>query len=153
MRENELEQELEYKNKALTSYTVNFIQKSELVEEMKSKIDEMRSEDDGKLDQKLRSLKRTLEQNYNIDRDWEDFKLYFEQVHDRFFTDLKLEFPELTNAELKLCSLLRMNLNIKEVANIMAISPPSVKTARHRLRKKLGLKSEQNLIDYLMKFS
>lgn len=153
LRENELEQELEYKNKALTSYTVNFIQKSELVEEMKSKIDEMRSEDDGKLDQKLRSLKRTLEQNYNIDRDWEDFKLYFEQVHDRFFTDLKLEFPELTNAELKLCSLLRMNLNIKEVANIMAISPPSVKTARHRLRKKLGLKSEQNLIDYLMKFS
>lgn len=152
LRENELQQELEYKNKALTSYTVNFIQKSELAEELKSKIEDMKTDAKGPIMPKLNALQKTLNQNYNIDKDWEDFKLYFEQVHSDFFTHLKDSFPGLSSAELKLCSLLRMNMNIKEMANIMAISPDSVKTARYRLRKKLDLSPDQSLNDFLMSF-
>ncbi len=41
-------------------------------------------------------------------------------------------------------------MNLKEAAIIMGISPESVKTARYRLRKKLGLEREDNLIEYIL---
>lgn len=43
-----------------------------------------------------------------------------------------------------------MNLSIKEMAAILAISPDSVKTARYRLRKKLQLQTEDNLHAFIM---
>jgi len=46
--------------------------------------------------------------------------------------------------------IIRLNLNLKESAPILGISPTSVKTARYRLRKKLGLSTEENLVDFLI---
>jgi len=75
----------------------------------------------------LNKLKRTIINNLSADKDWEDFKLYFEKVHHDFFTALKYKFPDLTNSDLKLCSLSRLNFNIKETANIFGVSPDSIK--------------------------
>lgn len=36
------------------------------------------------------------------------------------------------------------------MASILNISPDSVKTARHRLRKKLQLNTEENLTDFIL---
>ena len=87
-----------------------------------------------------------------IDQDWENFKIMFEQVHEGFFVRLKASYPDLGNAELKLCALLRLNLNLKESSQILGISSDSVKTARSRLRKKLQLSQEDNLVDFMIMF-
>jgi len=84
------------------------------------------------------------------DKDWEDFKRRFEEVHQDFFRILKVICPKLSSNELKLCTLLKLNMNLKEAASIMGISPESVKTARYRLRKKLNLSREDNLIDFII---
>jgi len=42
-------------------------------------------------------------------------------------------------------ALLKMNLSSKEIANILNISNDGIKKARQRLRKKLGIPSEQSL--------
>ncbi len=49
-----------------------------------------------------------------------------------------------------MAALVRLNMNLKETATVMGISPDSVKTSRYRLRKKLQLEEEQNMTDYLM---
>ena len=51
---------------------------------------------------------------------------------------------------LKLCALIRLNLNIKESADILALKPESIKTSRHRLRKKLNMKGEDRIYDFLI---
>ncbi len=76
----------------------------------------------------------------------------FEELHEGFFYKLKQHFPDLGNAELKLCALLRLNMNMKESSRVLGISSDSVKTARSRLRKKLGLNTEDNLVDFLISF-
>jgi DNA-binding CsgD family transcriptional regulator len=86
----------------------------------------------------------------SIDKDWEDFRLQFEQVHQGFFKQLKDQCPELSTSELKLCALIKLNLSMKETPTILGISPESVKTARYRLRKKLQLSHEENLIDFIL---
>jgi DNA-binding CsgD family transcriptional regulator/type II secretory pathway pseudopilin PulG len=151
LKEKELQQELEYKNKELTSYTINFIQKSELMEELKENISELKKTSGGDtLTGKLNNLKKLVDSSFSIDKDWEDFRLHFEQVHQDFFKLLKDRCPELSNSELKLCALIKLNLSMKETATILGISPESVKTARYRLRKKLQLSHEENLIDFIL---
>ena len=71
--------------------------------------------------------------------DWIKFKKLFEKVHLGFFSKLKLKFPELTPAEIRLLSLIKLDLNSHEMANMMGISIMGVKKNRQRLRKKLNL--------------
>ena len=147
----ELNQELAFKKKELTSYAINFVHKNELMEEFKQSIQNIKKTSNTKTAEKLNGLLRLVDRNFNQDKDWEDFKLFFEQVNPDFFNNLKNAFPQLSSNDLKLCSLLRLNMNTKEMASILGISPDSVKTARYRLRKKLNLPHEENLIDFLLK--
>ena len=59
--------------------------------------------------------------------------------------------PNISPSETKLAALLKLNFSSKEISNILGISTESVKTSRSRLRKKLGLTREDNLVDFLMK--
>ena len=150
LKEAELRQELEFKNKELTSYTINFIRKNEVMEELKESIQQIKKGADADTASQLNKLSRTVDNALDVDKDWEDFKLYFENVHKDFFRNLKQQYPDLGNSELKLCALLKLNLNMKETAAIMGISPESVKTARYRLRKKLNLSKDDSLTDFVM---
>lgn len=149
LREDELNTEIMFKNKELASYTINFVQKSELLEELKHTIQSITTED-ASVSKQLAGLNKLVENSYQVDREWEDFKKQFENVHANFFKILKDRCPELSNGDMKLCALLKLNMNMKEAAKVLGISPESVKTARYRLRKKLGLKQEENLIDYIL---
>lgn len=147
--EKELQQELELKNKELASYTINFIRKNELLEEIKQQLVEL--EKDGSTDlSKIRRIKQKVSSNTNLDKDWQDFKTHFEQVHTGFFKNLKSKHPNLTSGDLRLSALIRMNLNLKESAAILGISPESVKTSRYRLRKKMEVSSELDLLEYVI---
>ncbi len=148
LRELELRKEIEFKNKSLTSYTMNFVQKSELMEELRKNIKEIRS-DEPEVRRRLSGLGRLIENSYHVDREWEDFKMRFENVHENFFRNLRERCPELTNGDLRLCALLKLNMNMKEAARVLGISPESVKTARYRLRKKLNLNGDENLVDFI----
>ncbi|MEM6380985.1 MAG: helix-turn-helix transcriptional regulator, partial [Bacteroidota bacterium] len=69
-----------------------------------------------------------------------------------FYRHLKEKFPKLTQGDLKLCALIKLNFSSKDVAKLMGISVESVHTTRYRLRKKLGLQREDNLTEYIAMF-
>jgi tetratricopeptide (TPR) repeat protein len=149
LREEELKKEIEFKSKELASYTINFVQKSELMEELKRNLQNIDSSDPV-IARKINGINKLVENSYQVDREWEDFKMQFENVHHNFFRILKDQCPELTNGDLKLCALLKLNMNMKAAAKVLGISPESVKTARYRLRKKFGLAQDDNLVDFIL---
>jgi len=150
LRQHELQNELTHKNKELASYALNFSQKNQLFSQLLVQIKEIKEGTSPHQKKQLANLKKTVAQHISIDRDWEDFRRYFEEVHTDFFKSLKEKYADLSNNDLKICALVRLNLNIKETANILGISPESAKTARYRLRKKLELHPEQDLLDFLL---
>jgi DNA-binding CsgD family transcriptional regulator len=93
---------------------------------------------------------KTLSEDDNIDKEWENFAKHFDKVHSDFLIELKERHSAITPNELKLCAYLRMNLSTKEIAQLMNISVRGVEISRYRLRKKLGISSETNLFDYLI---
>ncbi|MHA7057766.1 tetratricopeptide repeat protein [Aquimarina sp. M1] len=150
LKHQELKQQLAFKNKELTSYAINFVQKNELLHNLKSTALLAKNSAPKEKDRLIDELNKTIRQNLTIDKDWEDFKRFFEEVHVGFYANLKAEHPKLSANDLKICSLTRLNLTIKETASILGISPESAKTARYRLRKKLGLHQNQEIFTYLL---
>jgi DNA-binding response OmpR family regulator/DNA-binding CsgD family transcriptional regulator len=81
---------------------------------------------------------------------WNQFDLYFKKVHPDFFSRLILYCPSVSPAELRLAAFLKLNISTKDIASIMFLTIDSVRTARTRLRKKLKLNQEDNLITFLL---
>jgi len=84
------------------------------------------------------------------ERDWNLFESSFNEAHESFFKKLKVHHPDLVPNDLKLCAYLRMNMNSKEMASLLNISLRGVEIRRYRLRKKLNLEHDKNLVEFLM---
>ena len=150
LKQKELEQKIEHKNRELTAYTLNFVKKNELIDELKKRLKIAKDSPKKEQQKIINTLYHQLKQEQLFDKDWEDFKRLFESVYIGFDQKLTAKYPELTTNDLKLCKLIRLNLNSKEISEILGISPDSVKTARYRLRKKLSLESDEDLFSFLL---
>lgn len=150
LQEEQLEKDLEFKNRQLTTHSLHLVQKNEALRGLKKEIELLKKKNAGDISHDLQKLENKVDYSFNLDEDWEEFKLYFEEVHTGFFDALKQEYPDLTSNELRLSALAKLNLSIKETATILGITPDSVKTARYRLRKKLGMETEESLTDFMM---
>jgi DNA-binding response OmpR family regulator/DNA-binding CsgD family transcriptional regulator len=90
--------------------------------------------------------------NHFIQDGWQRFQLSFDAVHSNFVQTLAQAHPDLSPAEAKLSIFLKLGMNTKDIANLLYLTPESVKVARYRLRKKLGLTFPHNLHNYLTAF-
>lgn len=150
LKRKELKQQLDFKNRELTSYTLNFIKKNEVIQEIQSILNKLKQSTVIPRDVLIRDLKKIIQKNLSIDKDWEDFSRFFDDAHQGFYSNLQSKHKGLTANDLKLCTLIRLNLNLKETASILGISPESAKTSRYRLRKKLDLPAQLKISTYLL---
>lgn len=79
-----------------------------------------------------------------------DYSMYVES-HDGFAKVLKEHVPDLTSQDVRLCILIKKGLTTKDIAGLTNRSVRSVESARFRLRKKLGIKTSEDIYDFLMK--
>lgn len=86
------------------------------------------------------------------DKAWHEFETRFDQVHQGFFNRLIAQFPDLSPSELKICSLLRLNMSTKDIALLTSRSIGTVDNIRSSIRKKLRLDAEANLTSFLLNF-
>ena len=96
----------------------------------------------------LTEIVANLDSHLNHDN-WQRFQLSFEAVHNGFIQILSETHPELSPAEIKLSIFLKLGMNTKDISNLLYLAPESVKVARSRLRKKMGLSLTHNLQSYL----
>ncbi len=50
---------------------------------------------------------------------------------------------------MKLAAYLKLGMETKDIAQLLNVTPASIRTAMYRLKKRLGLHEEVNLRDYL----
>lgn len=98
--------------------------------------------------EELAAIVASLDSHLNHDN-WQRFQLSFEAVHSGFIQILCETHPELSPAEIKLCIFLKLGMNTKDISNLLYLAPESIKVARSRLRKKMGLGLAHNLQNYL----
>ena len=144
-----LQERLQYKERELASNTMFLIQKNQMLSDLKEKIKGMKNIGDESVRKQVNSLDRNITMNMNFDNDWEKFRLHFTEVHPNFFDKIREINKTLNPNETRLCAYIRMELATKEIAQLSGISPDSVQKSRYRLKKKLALEKEVNLIDFI----
>ncbi|MEM6345925.1 MAG: tetratricopeptide repeat protein [Bacteroidota bacterium] len=135
---------LELKNKELAASALKLIEKDENLSLLKSKIKEA----SGSLDvNELKKVVRSISVSNN--RNWEEFEARFIAVNQDFYKRVQERFPKLSQRDLKLCALIKLNFSSKEMAKLLGISVESAHTSRYRLRKKMQLTRDVNLTEFI----
>ncbi len=147
-----LKHELESKSRELTAKVLVMLKTNQMLDNILQKLSSLNKKIySNKVTQKdISSIIREIE-NHSGDTLWQDFDKAFKGVYSEFYEKLLKINPQLTPAEIKMASLLKMNLNTKEIADITFKSESSIKSTRFRLRKKLGLDNDKKLVGFLIK--
>lgn len=136
--ENEkLQDKLDYNNREIATSTMYQCQRNEMLLNLKGQVDNLTSMLDGEAKGEAKKIKSTINSSISLTTDWEKFKLHFAEVHPSFFKNLKADYPNLTQNEIRLSAYFHINLSVKEIAALTNISPESVRKAKTRLNKKL----------------
>lgn len=143
--------EKEHFEHQLAQLTQQMGKKNKQLHQMEEDIEKLREELISNKTKEHKGVVGTVLQFGQTKQDWDLFMEYFQKVYHDFLDRLKLQYQELTINDLRLCALIRLNLTTKEIASILNITVPSLRTTKYRLRKKILLKNE-SIEDFLLSF-
>ncbi|WP_166961535.1 triple tyrosine motif-containing protein [Yeosuana marina] len=144
IKNQQLNDAIENKNRELTISKMSIIKKNELLNSIKK---ELKSHESPK---NIRSVNKLIDDNLNNTKDWEFFVKAFNNTDKGFLEKVKKLHPNLTSNDIRFCVYLRLNLSSREIADLLNITVKSVETKRYRLRKRMRLPHQENLIDYIL---
>lgn len=147
-RAKELAFEIENRQRELRNQTLKMIQINNRLAEIEEMLVKVRQSPGANLPE-VQQVLSAIHLNKAMEKEWENFSSYFNNVHEGFATALDQRFGGLSVAEKRLAILIKMNLTNKEIASILNIEYTSVKMAKYRLKRKLGLSDEQDINSFL----
>ncbi|MCF8461390.1 MAG: tetratricopeptide repeat protein [Flavobacteriales bacterium] len=143
---------LAFNRNKLSLYTENLIKKSELVSQLESKLRNTVDGSPESFEQGEKLIADFSSVRILTDDDWVEFKELFDEVHKGLLDRLLKFYPDLSLAEQRLFLLMKLKLSTKEIANILGVSPDSVKKGRYRLKKKVSIEEATSLQDFVTSF-
>ena len=152
-RQRQLEKEkqkevLDAKVREISSYSLLVSYKNNLLRQIREYNAQAinNNEDSTKAQMKIEEI---IHSNFNMDEEWDNFKMHFEKVHPHFFKKLKKMGNELTEENMKLIAYLKMGMSTKQIAQMLNITEMSVSKSRQRIKKKLKLEEQENLAEFI----
>lgn len=140
---------LEEKRSELVTYSLNLGEQRLYLDSISKAIQQ--AIDEPNLDEKNLILKNqliTMKQKMSFTDEVDKIYSEAENVHKSFIENLNEQFPNLTHQDKRLLVLLRIGLSSKEISPLLNISIKSVEISRYRLRKKLNLDKDKNLVEF-----
>lgn len=145
-----LKTEIEFKNKQLSDKILFQSTRNELLENI---IEMLSGKPEIAGNKTLLDIVRNLKNHLKEDTKWEDFTTLFENVNNSFLHNLTSKHPDLNANDIRFLSFIYLNLNTKEIASLLNISPESCRKRKERLRKKMNLDKDASLLEYLSDLS
>lgn len=140
------EKELEVKKEALRTIEI-----SNTIQNMKKIINNTIQNPDLTTHQKdlfIELRNKVNQKKFLVDK-WTIFQLRFNQLYPHFMACLTQKYEKLTQYDLLFISATRMGLNTNQISDLLNISPGSARKSRYRLKKKMGLKKEDDFLKFI----
>ena len=148
LEHEKLQQDLEHRNKELATNVMYLLSKNEFITSTAEKLTKAKMNFKKENQKIIQDIIRDLLINSSKDV-WKEFEVRFQEVHSDFYENLNKKFPDLTPNEKKICAFLRLNMSTKDISAITYQSVRSIDMARFRLRKKIELETDENLVTFL----
>ncbi|QSB25552.1 hypothetical protein [Flavobacterium sp. CLA17] len=133
----------------LSHYVMELDQKVEILQKVKTRISYLYPNVNDAIRRELMSIVNSIKTVADDTKLWDDFKIYFEQSNPDFLLTLAKKHPSLSAKDLKYCCYIKMNMSNHDITSLLGINQDSVRTHKYRLKKKLTLEREQDIISYL----
>lgn len=143
---------LELKRKEAMNIALSICEQKEYLETLKDIADRMpAARTEAERDALIAELQASIRQRLSFEQEIDSFYFYAqaEAAHKDFALRLAERFPDLTEQEKRLVTLLRLGFSSKYISSLMNVSPKSVEIGRYRLRRKLKLSKGDNLVNFL----
>lgn len=143
---------VEMKKQEVMNVALSIVEQKEYLESLNAIVKKLaKSKDEQERNHLIAELSGSLKQRLSYDRDVDSQYFYAqaEYLHEDFNAKLSENFPDLTQQERRLATLLRLGFSSKYIATLMNITPKSVEISRYRLRQKLGLSKGDNLVNFI----
>jgi len=135
----------------LNYYIDSVREKTQLIEQFKSEIEQLNTLPNAPMQIERDEMIQKLQTSTILtETDWDDFRHLFERVHKDFFIKLRRDYPGLTQAEIRLIALSKLDLSKNEMAEMLGVSLDAIRKTRQRIRKKLDLADERALDNFLV---
>ncbi|MBL4668031.1 MAG: tetratricopeptide repeat protein [Flavobacteriales bacterium] len=150
-QETALNEVLHRKSKELTSYSISIDHHEQLLEDLKAQLKKISYGEDvsssgineiGKII-KIGKIEKDILGN---------FIHQFEGINPNYLERLLDASPKLTQGDLRICAMMKLNLDSHEISSVLGVSIESLRVKRYRIHKKVGLKKGVKLHGYLMNF-
>ena len=148
---SQLSIKLDNKDNDLTDFAIDLRRKQSFNKDLLNRLTNLSSSN--QIENDLKALISDVRSELFIDKNLKFYQENIDKINHEFKMKLLQLYPNLTQNEQQLCAMLRLGLTTKEIATVKGISPASVKVLRHRIRKKMHLKAESNLVDLLKSIS
>lgn len=139
---------LDKKNKELMTTVLNLLERNEFISKISEQLQNMELKDKSDNSTNIESIIKSIDKD-SVNKLWKEFEIRYMEVHKDFHQKLTSSFLDLTANERRLCAFIVLNLSTKDISSITYQSAHSIKIARYRLRKKLGLDKNENLTAFL----
>lgn len=149
LKTEQLEQKVEEQHREAVARTMHLTQHLDFLHRIKKILNSSLGAPQEDYRRGVRQVVSIVNSALNDETSWNSFEEQFQRVHPTFVETLRQHCPELSSVELRVCSLIRLNLSSKEVGRVLHIAPRSVDVYRYRIRKKLELGTEESLTAYL----
>lgn len=151
--QRKLEIEKEYaqlKERLIEQQKTELLGYSMEVANMNEKIDALIKTSD--IDDDNSELGQQLKSMITVNKSWESFINRFKEVEPDFIPRLSRSYPNLTQKDLEFCSLVRINVSYKDIANFLQISHESVFKKRYRIAQKMDLEKGTDFQQFIIQF-
>ncbi len=139
------EEELHMALTEIKDFTYHMLEKNKLIESYTAEIEKLQKQNHTITDEQLASVAALRNATVLTDAEWTSFKSVFEKVHPGYLNRLKLNYPDLTPAEIRYLVFTKLNITSKEMAAMLGVSAEAVRNIRFRLKKKLDIEDNNEL--------
>jgi len=148
-RSDELAEEMERRTQALAIAMLQLARNSEHGARLEERVRSYTGRAGSEVDDLVKTLLVEIRQSRSDGGQWEAFEQQLRRLHPEFLTTMSALCPLLTPTELKICSLIRINLSTKDIADIFCTSIRTIDNHRWHIRAKLRLTRDINLTTFL----
>lgn len=127
----------------ISSYRNYLLEKNNQIKELESEVKKLEQLPEGKKQEYAGKLDDLLQAHLLSHENWTQFKMAFRNEKPKHTMYLEENFPDLTDANLRVIYLTILELNNSEIARILGVTLSAVKKTKQRLRQKYDGKYDE----------
>ncbi len=132
-----LDQELLMLRNSLTETTDRIRQNDATIQQLRAELVKISETDPAYMTQVTDNLNALLQYHIMTDERWQKFKHVFNKVYPAYLTQMRQTYPKVTENDLKILALLKLDLSNASMSELLCVSVEAVRKAKQRLKKKL----------------